>query len=461
MPTTPEELAAATRAVVVAAAGCGKTRLIADAVNAAPDTRQLILTHTHAGVHAVRQKLRTQGVTTSRAHVATIDGFALRWAAGYPSTSGLTATTPRDDQWSQVHPAARRVLVRPLTIDHLRRTYDGIFVDEYQDCSQSQHQMIGALAEALPTRVVGDPMQGIFDFRPDDPLVDFDEHVFPLFERLEDLEHPHRWAQSNPELGLWLRDARHTIESGATPDYTSGPIDVLPADQAERKAHCKELAGKDGSAVVIFDQANPAHTFARGMSGLYQSMEEMECKELFRSADELSTCTGPKRSAVLFEFAQKVVAGLGNTGTLGGRVDHYRKGELPSVPNGNYGPVVETLNQFAATGSFEMGGVALRELVAVSGKKPFRRELLSEMERSLKHAAAHPEVSLTEAAWRVRDVTRRSGRRPWRWTVSRTLLVKGLEYDRAVVMDASQLDPKHLYVALTRGSRSLTVAVAD
>lgn len=461
MPTSPEEFAAAVRAVVISPAGCGKTRLIADAVNASPETRQLILTHTHAGVHAVREKLNAHGVTAAQAHVVTIDGFALRWAAAYPSTSGLTATTPRDNDWIQVHPAAQNVLARPLTMDHLRRTFDGIFVDEYQDCTQNQHRMIEVLAEALPTRVVGDPMQGIFDFRPDDPLVDFEEHVFSSFERLEDLEYPHRWAQANPELGEWLGDAREAIENGATPDYTSGPVDVLPEDQAARKAHCKQLAGLDGSVVVVFDQANPAHAFARGLSGLYQSMEEMECKDLFDTARRLSTCNGPERAAILFEFAQSVVSGLGNTGTLGGRIDSYRNGDFPSVPRGGYGRVVAALNEFALSGALDVGRTVLEMLVEASGKKPFRCELLGEMDRALRYATKHPEVDLEEAAWRVRDITRRSGRRPWRWTVSRTPLVKGLEYDRAVVINAADLAPKHLYVALTRGCRSLAATSAD
>ena len=44
-----------------------------------------------------------------------------------------------------------------------------------------------------------------------------------------------------------------------------------------------------------------------------------------------------------------------------------------------------------------------------------------------------------------------------RGTVSRTLLVKGLEYDHAIVLDADKLDTKQLYVALTRGSHRLTI----
>jgi DNA helicase-2/ATP-dependent DNA helicase PcrA len=44
-----------------------------------------------------------------------------------------------------------------------------------------------------------------------------------------------------------------------------------------------------------------------------------------------------------------------------------------------------------------------------------------------------------------------------RCAVGTTLLVKGLEFHHAVILDADALDTKNLYVALTRGSKSLTI----
>jgi hypothetical protein len=37
-------------------------------------------------------------------------------------------------------------------------------VDEYQDCSLDQHELICLLSEILPCRILGDPLQGIFSF---------------------------------------------------------------------------------------------------------------------------------------------------------------------------------------------------------------------------------------------------------------------------------------------------------
>jgi len=41
--------------------------------------------------------------------------------------------------------------------------------------------------------------------------------------------------------------------------------------------------------------------------------------------------------------------------------------------------------------------------------------------------------------------------------IGTTLLVKGLEFDHAVILDAGSLNAKDLYVAMTRGTKSLTI----
>jgi superfamily I DNA/RNA helicase len=51
-------------------------------------------------------------------------------------------------------------------------SYAGLFVDEYQDCTRAQHAIVLMLAELLPCRILGDPLQGIFGFN-EDPLVDW------------------------------------------------------------------------------------------------------------------------------------------------------------------------------------------------------------------------------------------------------------------------------------------------
>jgi hypothetical protein len=69
--------------------------------------------------------------------------------------------------------------------------------------------------------------------------------------------------------------------------------------------------------------------------------------------------------------------------------------------------------------------------------------------RDAKHDAARivdARGEVGDVAWEVRDRARRDGRRIERRIVSRTLLIKGLEFDQAIVLNADELDAKNLYV---------------
>ena len=94
------------------------------------------------------------------------------------------------------------------------------------------------------------------------------------------------------------------------------------------------------------------------------------------------------------------------------------------------------------------------------GSKTYRSELVSEMRKTLRLAASMPDVRWDDVAWEVRDRARRDGRNLEHRVVSRTLLIKGLEFDHAIVLNADELDEKNLYVALTRGSKTLTILTA-
>jgi DNA helicase-2/ATP-dependent DNA helicase PcrA len=62
-----------------------------------------------------------------------------------------------------------------------------------------------------------------------------------------------------------------------------------------------------------------------------------------------------------------------------------------------------------------------------------------------------------EAALAAREQNRLVGRPLPRRAVGSTLLLKGLEADVSVVLDASLLNAKNLYVAMTRGAHRLVV----
>src|SRR3981081_1324821 len=94
---------------VVAAAGCGKTEQIVRATGHG-EGRRLILTHTHAGVDALRKRLKDNDVPGKRYAIDTIAGWCLRYSASYPARSGLTIGNPKGEHdWTAVYTAALKL----------------------------------------------------------------------------------------------------------------------------------------------------------------------------------------------------------------------------------------------------------------------------------------------------------------------------------------------------------------
>ncbi len=87
----------------------------------------------------------------------------------------------------------------------------------------------------------------------------------------------------------------------------------------------------------------------------------------------------------------------------------------------------------------------------------YRREAWRDTIKALKVAAASDGVTVRQALSRIRNRARFTGRSQESRIISRPLLIKGLEYDHALVLNADRLSPTELYVALSRGRKSLTV----
>jgi hypothetical protein len=129
--------------------------------------------------------------------------------------------------------------------------------------------------------------------------------------------------------------------------------------------------------------------------------------------------------------------------------------------------IAAALNEVASGGNSDSLIAAIRELEQSEDAIFFRRELWQEMKTSVLTFRAGGWPTLEETAWHVRDRTRRFGRKSEPRVISRTLLVKGLEFDRSVVLDVDSprpreaLNAKEFYVAATRGSRGLTVLARE
>lgn len=458
---------------VVAPAGFGKTYLIAEAT-ARSTGRQLILTHTYAGVNALRRKMRTLGVSDRLYHIDTIASWSLRICLSYSQTSGWREERPADNQqWNGVYDACAQLLDQPFIRRIARASYDGLYVDEYQDCSVSQHGIVLKLARDLPSRLLGDPLQGIFDFDGQNP-VDWAGDVEGSFECLGVLDTPHRWIQAGADdLGVWLRNVRTNLEEGQPVDLNMNrpamvrfrqPNDDPQALTQSQGNTCRYFQCGPADTVIAIhkgsqDYKAKCHRLSRNLGGRFSSIEEVEGKDLFSFIRKLERArTNAARLKEIVEFAKRCMTAVEQNlpaGTVRGEQVNIRantrNAEAAAKANAYLeAPDSATMRRFL---------MALKE---TQGIEIVRADLFYRALGVLDKHLLHPELSLSEAAEKYQSEFRYKGRPIGRRKlIGTTLLVKGLEFDHAIILDAASLSKKELYVALTRGARSLTIISAN
>jgi DNA helicase-2/ATP-dependent DNA helicase PcrA len=262
------------RAFAVAAAGCGKTELLGQIVADQRSGRQLVLTHTHAGVAAIKKRLARMGVPHDKYRLDTIAGWCLSYGAAYPAISGYQPGAEADPDWTATYPGAEKVCRTALGKRVLRESYAGVLVDEYQDCSINQHAVVSALAECIPCRGVGDPLQTIFGFS--DPVVPW-ATIQADFQVIEGaLTEPWRWRRdgANAALGEWLVAARTQIEmTGRLVIPEDAPVNWVHHDTDIEAAEawasaCRNVDAPDNeTTVAILKWTNQSRDLAKRMGG--------------------------------------------------------------------------------------------------------------------------------------------------------------------------------------------------
>lgn len=236
--------------VVEAPAGCGKTfqgaqyaRDVAGSVGAA---RVLILTHTHAACDVFAS--RTRGGDGS-VDTRTIDSLIGQIAAVYHPSLGLPADTgawarSRKDGYNELAAKVAKLLrASPIIARSLAQRYPVVICDEHQDASAHQHEVMTALHEGgASVRIFGDPMQRIYGGRKKSEI-DADNQRWQRLkeqaETFEQLDEPHRWSGGSQALGRWLLAARTTLRTGGQIDLSG----ALPR----------------GISVIVADNQSPMH----------------------------------------------------------------------------------------------------------------------------------------------------------------------------------------------------------
>lgn len=457
------DLLAINRGAVTAPAGCGKTYLIADALKRHRGAKPiLVLTHTNAGVAALRGRLDAFGVPAPRYRLATLDGWAMRLVATFPVRSQIDPAALRlgnpGENYPTIRNAAATLLAARHVADVVGASYAHLIVDEYQDCSQRQHAMVTWLAQTLPTCVLGDPLQAIFGFGGDD-LPGWDADVCSYFPVLAELSQPWRWMNAGAaDLGNWLLQARALMMAGQQVDLRTAPARRLEwvqltgiNDLAARVAAAAVPATRDERVLIIGFSRWPAQRrrIASRVPGAIV-VEAVDLKDLvaFGQSFEPTSVTALEELAA---FADELMSGAGAVQIAANIRMHLRLGLPPHGPLETAGYSLVNDRSFSAALDFlvELG----RQAVGGIHREAVMRACI----RALRGCLGPQPPSFHESTVQVREQSRLIGRPLAARSVGSTLLMKGLEGDVAVVLDGDDLNYHHLYVAMTRGAKKLIV----
>lgn len=451
---------------VTAPAGTGKTQLIVQSILAYTGTKPLlVLTHTNAGIHVLRQRLNNFKYSSNRCQISTIDGFALLLARTFPRRANYSSQNIAID-YANVRTAALTVLVEQHIDSVLVANFARVIVDEYQDCDVVQHQIVSQLARLIPVSVLGDPLQQIFSFN--GVTLPLWPDVRKNFETQHELDEPHRWIRAgNRALGQWLLDIREPLLRGETVELSEAPknslIHVAVGEDADEKTSYANplgiISSLDGRILIVGDSTNEVtrRELARRLPGA-SVVEPVEMKCLLKLAAQVDDAINGEKSAceniqrALIDFSASVMTGINSVALLK-RLDSILSGrnKMPAEVHEVAGVAVAESLSYQTVLEF------LEALEARDGGRLFRPAMFYAALRTLRMVVVGSALTLSAAAAEYRERRRHSSAPLPRIAVGSTLLLKGLEAENVCINNADTLTAENLYVALTRGSRKVVV----
>ena len=450
------------KSMLIAPAGYGKTHTIAQCIKKTTG-KQLILTHTNAGVAAIKEKIHKQKISPEKYHVETISGYAQKYVRAFYMGKDSPKIENRNKYWTFIVKKAQEILSKEPCKKIIKVTYSGLFVDEYQDCTLSQHELIKKLSSLLPTRILGDPLQGIFGFK--DPLVDLnsDNHMKEFKSHTYELEEPWRWKGNNEKLGEALKEIRKKLKEKKELNlslYKEG-IDVHKVDnkntvyKPSSKANKKmwSIKGKEENLLIIHPisgNINPRKKITSIFKvKLLEAIEEEYFYELAKDFDEIAKDLYSRLRSILVNLY-----GKSNINTWFGEKNLVKKKDPKDQTK--IKPIKEIIDKLKKNLSFGLLAELIENMKTKLGLNVARKELVYDLIKALKQA--NDNNSVYDAMVKIRNEKRAYGRKIHGKCVGTTLLTKGLEFDTVIVLNVNQFkSSKNLYVALTRASKRLVV----
>lgn len=482
--TNWEEFLNCNRGLLIAPAGHGKTTAIADCVLRCPDNKcQLVLTHTHAGIASLKSKFRKKNIPSRKYQLETITGFAQRYVLSILGSSALPSE--EDKEYFDVAVEKCCSLLESSTIQSIIKiSYDGVFVDEYQDCTMDQHDMILSLASNLPLHLFGDPLQGIFSFE-NKPLIDF-QNELTMFTCFDLLKYPWRWHETNPALGRYIFNIRKEFEAGGSiclnKVSTNGVSVILCTnddnDKYDQLAKIIHNLKSDNVLVLypLYKYNKNGTVLQKGLihdrillkqridfANKFSIIDAIDSREYYKCASIIDSyieqCRRSKRSKRVARLYDLLDSFHLNVTELKKWID--RKGNRFKKRSKENYSLSEKLNDCFSFFESDINPANLRKLINMIMHLPkikcYHWELYQTIDRCFELANLNT-ISMREAMRLYKSRLRHQGRKINGCCIGTTLLTKGLEFDTVILWDAHRFeDAKNFYVAISRACKQLII----
>lgn len=448
------------KSMVIAPAGYGKTQCIVESLNIS-EGHQLILTHTNAGVASLKEKIRKIGVKTSYT-IETICGFAQKLVESFI----LKNRIPEQDS-AEYFPfiinTALELFKKKAIKNVIVANYKGVFVDEYQDCTKSQHQLISIISDILPTHILGDPLQGIFDFN-NEELVNFDLDLKDYICTTE-LVNPWRWYKSNPLLGEDLKKLREEIQNNNCvhlTDYKNIECNFCPENdlynfRQQYNFKLRQIIGEESSLLIIHPishNLNARTKLIKTFNNSFFLVEAMDAKDFYDLSKKIDASNSSNIYNRILEISLILFSKSKTTNWLGEQKLKNKRDFQAQITLEPLKVVFEKLH-----GDFQLKLVskALKLIKELPQNKCYRTELFFDLINAIENAHLNNQ-SVFESMKKIRDSKRHIGKKIKGKCIGTTLLTKGLEFDTVILLNAQRFTcPKNFYVAVTRASKRLII----
>lgn len=467
MPANKANFVYGNKTKIIAPAGYGKTHFISDCIQYAHEHnlgKQLILTHTHAGIASIKEKLSKFNIPASAYRVETICGYAQKYVFAFIDHS----TIPEQDSndfYTFIIEQATRLFGKKSIQSIIQATYKGVFIDEYQDCTTNQHAMLMKLKDVISLHIFGDPMQGIFNFN-NTPLVDFNTDLNDFDDSAGELDMPWRWKLegNNINLGNDLQGIRQQLLENSTIPleiYKNVITKTITGTIYDNLDYKDQLyaALNDGNVLLIahgqINQRKQLRSALGARCGI-QLLEAIDDKDFYSITKELDVLlTSNDQFSKFITIAEKLFTQSDMSVWFNNNGLKVKRNQIDKQTSESILPfVTHLINNLACYNDLYQLFYKLKNTFRLNC---WRADLLRSIIVALQNAASN-NIEVKKAMYEHKNHIRIIGRKVYGKCIGTTLLTKGLEFDNVVILDAQDFtDKKNFYVAITRACKKLTI----